>query len=269
VKISAFIAGFAIVFLSIEAFGFAAPETLKYDLSLAGFTIGQLTLDAKDDDANLRIESTMSTRSWVSLFYKVDDHAVSVLQRSTQNAPGHEFVYLPRTYKAMFSEGPHKADIEVSFDNHEKTITCVDLLKKDTTVYLQEYLTIDPLAMLYYMRQIPLTPGKSVFIHVFNNNLVRNVEVQVLNRETIKTTAGDVETIPLRADMHFEGVGIIYYPGDVTVWLTDDEKRVPIVIEKKLSDLARVKSPSFVLRNMPEFLKKKLYSSSLKATLVP
>lgn len=269
VKISAFLTCFAIVFLSVKAFGFDVPETLRYDLSLAGFTIGHLTLEAKDVDSDLRLETSMSTLPWVSLFYKVDDHAVSVLQRSPQKDFSQNFTYLPRTYEAKFSEGPHKADVKVAFDNTKKIIICMDLLNEDTTVYKQEGFTLDPLATLYYMRQVPLTPGESVFIHVFNNKLVRDIEVQVKKRETIKTIAGTVDTVPVRADMYFDGVGVMYYPGDVTVWLTDDEKRIPVVIEKKLNDLAKGKLPAFVLRNMPEFLKEKLFSSSLKATLVP
>ncbi|HYA88647.1 MAG TPA: DUF3108 domain-containing protein [Nitrospirota bacterium] len=112
-KISSFLTCFTIVLLSV-GFGFAAPETLKYDLSLSGFTIGHLTLEAKDDDPNLRLETTMSARSWVSLFYKVDDHAVSVLQRNSQKNPGQNFIYLPWTYQARFSEGPRKADKEAT-----------------------------------------------------------------------------------------------------------------------------------------------------------
>ncbi len=257
-----------LVFPGVNASAFSVPETLMYELSVGGVAIGNLSLEAKDAGPRIELVSTMSTDSWVSVFYPVDDHAVSYLKKTRQKDVSKTFPYIPSAYQLKLNEGPHKADMDLIFDQTRKTITCSDFIENGKTSFKIKAFTLDPLAALYYFRRVPLTPGKSVVLHVINNKVIRKIETECVRRETIKTPFGTFKTVLVRADMHFDGPGIIYYPGDVYIWLTDDERKLPIVIEKKLTALAEGKLPDFVIEKMPAYLKEKLSAGSIKATLI-
>jgi hypothetical protein len=269
VKIPAILTGIILFFITLNAVAFTVPETLRYELSVGGVAIGNLSLAAKDAGENMKLESTMSTLSWVSLFYEVDDHAVSTLKKSRRTGARKGFPYSPLKSRIKINER-RTADVDITFDQSGKTITYADFLANDKTSFSMNDFTLDMLATLYYIRSVPLIPGKSVSLDVINNRAIRKIVVECVRRETITTQRGTFQTVVVKADVHVgvDGPGIIYYPGDVYLWLIDDERKVPIMIEKKLPLLTEGKLPGFVMEKMPDFLKEKLSAGSIKATLV-
>lgn len=259
---------FYTIFSAASAAGFNVPEDLQYELTLGGIKIGDVSLTARNNASYVELDSRVASTQWVSMFYEVEDSAVSFVTRKQQKKPAKAFAYNPHTYRFKMVEGPYTANKEFYFDQQKKTITYTDHLNRETTRHMLKDSAMDPLLSLYYIRQIPLTTGKSVFVSIFNNKMIYRVEVQVLRRETLKTPFGPVNTILVRSNMNCVGDGILYSPGDIYIWLTDDEKRVPILIEKKLDALVEGKLPDFLKGKIPDFLKEKLISGSVKATLV-
>jgi hypothetical protein len=77
-----------------------------------------------------------------------------------------------------------------------------------------------------------LEVGKSVFVDVFDSKKLWNVEVQVLRKEKISTILGEVETIVIKPLMKSEG--IFNRKGEILIWLTDDQKRIPVKMNTKV-----------------------------------
>jgi len=261
---------FFIIFIlvSSNAFSFSIPENFHYDLTLAGINIGSMSLEVKDNGPYIQITSTVTTKKWVSIFYEVDDIAVSFLNKGKQKNSVKNFTYLPHTYRIKINEGKNKVYKEFDFDHTKKRVSYIDYLNKEKAYYILKDLTFDPLSCLYYIRQVPLAVGKSVFVNIFNNKLFYKVEIQVLRKETLKTSLGTFHTIVIRANMSSTGDGIFYKPGDIYIWLTDDEKKIPVLIEKRLNELVEGKMPDYLKDKIPASLKNKLSEGSIKAYLI-
>lgn len=254
--------------LSSAVFGFEIPENLQYELTLGGIKIGKVSLEARNNAPYIELASKVSSVKWVSMFYEVEDSAVSFAVKKQQKNPSKTFPYDSSIYRVRLDEGPYKVNKEFYFDQAKKTVTYKDYLNKEKTYHTFKDSTMDPLLSLYYIRQIPLETGKSLYVNIFNNKLIYRVEVQALRKETLKTSRGIVNTILIRSNMNSVGDGILYSPGDIYIWLTDDEKKIPVLIEKKLDALVEGKLPDFLKGKIPGFLKDKLTSGSVKATLL-
>ena len=248
--------------------GLIVPERLDYDLTLADINVGSMSLEAAPKGQHVLLESKSSSAKWVSLFYDVDDHAVSLLGKSQLKELPKTFAFVPVSSKVSINEGPNRAQKEFAFDYGKKVISYSDTLKREKANLALKGLTLDALSALYYMRHVPLKPGTSFAMNIFNNKVTYRTEVQVLRKEAVDTALGRVNTFVLRANMDGVGDGVIYYPGDIYIWLTDDDKRVPVIIEKRLRPLIEGKIPDVIKKNMPDFLLNKISSGAVRAVIV-
>ncbi|HEY4484984.1 MAG TPA: DUF3108 domain-containing protein, partial [Nitrospiria bacterium] len=74
--------------------------------------------------------------------------------------------------------------------------------------------------------------GRSVFIDVHESKKNWRLEIQILGREKLKTVLGKVPTIKVKAVVLFEGV--LMDKGDVYIWVTDDERRIPVLMTGRI-----------------------------------
>jgi hypothetical protein len=74
--------------------------------------------------------------------------------------------------------------------------------------------------------------GETVTIDVHESNKNWRLAIQALNREKIKTAAGEFMAIRTKAKVEFEGVFL--ERGDVYVWFTDDDRRLPVRMDSKI-----------------------------------
>lgn len=257
-----------LISLSANAFGFDIPENLQYELTLGGIKIGKVSLETRNNPPYIELASRVTSVKWVSMFYEVEDSAVSLVTKKQQKLPLKIPAYDSHTYRVKLNEGPYRVSKEFYFDYAKKAIVYKDQINNETTYHRFKASTMDPLLSLYYIRQVPLNIGKSIFVTIFNNKLIYTVEVQVIRKETLKTPLGTFNTILIRSNMNSVGDGILYSPGDIYIWLTDDGKRLPVLIEKRLDALVEGKLPDFLKGKIPGFLKDKLTSGSIKATLL-
>ncbi len=59
-----------------------------------------------------------------------------------------------------------------------------------------------------------------------------NVEVQVLRKERLKTGLGEFNTVVIKPLMKSEG--IFNRKGDMVIWLTDDDRHIPVMMKTKI-----------------------------------
>ncbi len=85
------------------------------------------------------------------------------------------------------------------------------------------------ISSFFIMRTLPLPLGRSVFVETFVSRKSYTVEVKILKKELLNTILGSVRTIKVKPELLFEGVH--ERRGDVYMWCTDDQRRVPVQIK--------------------------------------
>lgn len=216
-----------LVLVPVVASAFSIPERLEFGLYWAGIKAGNAVMETKDNGSTIQIVSTATSTPLVSVFYKVEDVVTSTIQKSEKSPFGASL-----NYRIKIREGSHRRDKEVIFDSTAKKVTYTNHIDKTNALHDLTEATFDPLASLYYVRTLPLEVGKSVYVSIFDSGKFYKLEVKVIRREEIETPAGTFKTIMVQPVMLTEG--IFSRKGDMHVWFTDDEKKVPVQLKTKV-----------------------------------
>ncbi len=224
---------FPVFFMDIPpAFPFSIPERLQYDLTWTGIKTGEAILEARDHGQYIQLISTAESAKWVSLFYAVEDTVTSTLKREGEKESFGAFIGVPYRYRITLQEGKHRRDKEILFDYPAGKITHINHLRREVREFPLKGMVFDPLSSFYYLRSLPLAVGKSVSIDLFDNKKTYALEVRVLRKETVKTPAGTFPTLVVKPLMQSEG--IFHRKGDILIWLTDDERRLPVQLKTRV-----------------------------------
>ena len=202
-------------------------ERLTYDISwlniLAGTAVMEVQKDgAAGDSLRAKLVTTAQSRPAISKFFPVDNRVESEFDLRAQ---------LPQHMVFRRREGKNKEDIEYTFHHAEGTVTVV---REGTTKTVPIPAgTHDLISCLYYVRnQLPLTPGASLILNVYHDKKNRQVEVRVESIEMLEGAWGRVETAQVIVIMPFKGLFI--NKGNIRVWFTTDERRIPVRMKAKV-----------------------------------
>ena len=217
--------------ICLSPIAYSAPLTVTekfvYDLTWTGIKAGTASLELKNDGDKVKILSTAQSASWVSVFYTVDDRVESTLLKDSA-----ESFFQPSQYRIKIREGRHRRDKEIIFDAHNSKAIYIDRLKPERKDFQVTPQVLDPLSGFYYLRLLKLSVGQPVYITIFDSKKVWNVEVQVLKKEKITLPIGKINTVVVKPLMKSEG--IFYGKGEIFIWLTDDEKHIPVKMQTKV-----------------------------------
>ena len=165
------------------------------------------------------IVSTAKSNKFFSVFFKVDDRVESFMDI-------HE-LYSHR-YDKHLREGKFKADISMIFD--QKNHLALYNNSQDTfsvPAYVQ-----DVLSAFYYVRTQDLEVGRSIFVDNHTDRKNYPLEVKVLRKEKIEVPAGTFDCLVVEPIL--KASGIFKHKGKLTVWLTDDEVKMPVLMKSKV-----------------------------------
>lgn len=210
------------------AAAFPIPERLEFDISYTGITAGHAVQEVTQNGSEIHIVSTAKSADWIKLFFPVDDRIESIL---IQGAPP-LFIGVPRLYKERIREGWTRFQKDAVFDREQSTVTTKDYLKHTELSQKITKRTYDTLSSFFYFRSVPLQVGTSYFIDIFDCKRMWNTEVKVLRREEIVTPLGRFKTVVIQPLLKSEG--IFARTGDMHIWLTDDDRRVPVQMKSKV-----------------------------------
>jgi hypothetical protein len=202
-------------------------ERLTYEISWLNILAGTAVMEVRPDDASgdvsrAKLVTTAQSRPAISKFFPVDNRVESEFDLKSQ---------LPQHMIFHRREGKNKEDIEYTFHHAEGTVTAVRQGTVETLPIPAG--TQDLISCLYYVRnQLPLTPGASLMLNVHHDKKNRQVEVRVENLETLEGAWGRVETAQVLVIMPFKGLFI--NKGNIRVWFTRDERRIPVRMKAKV-----------------------------------
>jgi hypothetical protein len=210
------------------ASAFPVPERLEFDLSYTGILAGRAVQEVALEGDEMHIVSTARSAAWLKLFFPVNDRIESVLIEGVPQVS----IGVPRLYSERIHEGWTRFQKDAVFDRQKLEVNTKDLLKKTENTQKITKQTYDTLSSFYYFRTVPLKIGASYFIDIFDCKKLWNTEVQVLRREEIETPLGRFKTVVIKPILKSEG--IFARTGDMYIWLTDDERRIPVLMKSKV-----------------------------------
>ena len=126
----------------------------------------------------------------------------------------------------QLNEGNYHKKYDTSIDyNNSIAIVNNDTLKITGAVR-------DPYSLLYYFRTIPLEIGQVLDFTTLDNKKLTDFQVIIDGKETVKTPAGTFPCIIVKPFR--EGKTLLKNDGDMKIWFSDDELRLPVQIQIKL-----------------------------------
>lgn len=206
---------------------FANGERLVYRISWLTLLAGRAVLEADRSTTSngrpgFRFLAAAQSSPLVTKLYPVDNRAESQVDAAT---------LLPQHMSFRRREGRRKNDFDYTFHHAAGTVAAV----KDgqTDVLAIPNGTQDAISCLYYVRSVlPMTPGASLVMNVHHDKQTYKLAVRVEALETVKGPWGTVETARVLASMPFQG--LFLNQGDIRVWFTADERRIPVMMKAKV-----------------------------------
>lgn len=198
----------------------AEEEVLSYRISMLGLPVGSGELTAKRDQSGVRISLRVASNALIATLYPVDDRV------ETRLLGGNYIITRIRQ-----REGAFRGERGFTLFLRERSVFWIDLLKKvSTREPLPTSDVLDILSGLYYLRNRPLQVGKSERLQIFDSNVFTSVPVEVLRREELSLSGvGKVNALLLHPRLVTEG--IFRRTGEIRIWVTDDERHVPVRME--------------------------------------
>lgn len=217
-----------IILASSSALAFPVSERLEFEISYTGIPAGRAVLEVFGEGEEVHIVSTAHSADWLKFFFPVDDRIESVL---IEGSPPFS-MGVPRLYRERIREGRTRFQKDAVFDRKNLEVLTRDLLKKTVTTQKITKWTYDTISSFYFFRTVPMQVGMSYYIDIFDCKKLWNTEVKVLRREEIETPLGRFKTVLIRPILKSEG--IFARTGDMYIWLTDDERRIPVQMKSKV-----------------------------------
>jgi hypothetical protein len=158
----------------------------------------------------------------VTTFYPVNNRVESIVNLKT---------FLPERMSFHRREGKRKNDFEYTFHHREGTVTAVKDGKTDELQIPAD--AQDAISCLYFARRsLALTPGTSLSMNVHHDKKNYKLDVRVEALEMLEGPWGKAQTARVLVVMPFQG--IFLNEGNVRVWFTTDEQRIPVRMKAKV-----------------------------------
>lgn len=222
---------------------FQVGEELHYQINWGFVPAGQGEIKIQDvgsDDGVFHIITTARSNAFVDTFYKVRNRIETYLDLTRDCSLG---------YKKIQHEGTHNRDVDLVFDHENSEATLIRNGKVKKVIKVPEAIH-DPLSAIYYLRTISNWEHEPI-LNVTDGKKTYEVRVRILGRETVETPFGFFKTIKIEPII--EDMEIIFdkkKEGKLHIWLTDDDKKIPVKMRSELAfgaiqvSLAEIKLPS-------------------------
>jgi len=211
---------------------FQRGEKLEFRISFHSSLTGNIpaasaTVEVTDENKKFDGRDTYhvvgygKTTGIIEMFYQVEERFESFID---------EKALFPHYFIRKTRENNYQKDENVAFRHKEKIA-----VSKSGVKNVPENVQ-DILSSFYYARVIDLSkskPGAEFPVSFYLDDSVYNSKLVFVGRETVKTRLGKFSCLKVKPMV---ATGYVFDdPYPVTVWVTDDQNRIPVRIESKLS----------------------------------
>jgi len=213
-----------------ESFPFSPGEKLTFKLRWGLIPAGEVVLEVLPIETMNGIDSyhfsmTVKSTPFIDVFYKVRERVDSYVDLDMT----HSLLYTKKQH-----EGRHKRDVIVNLDWEKSQARYSNYGKKRKPISILPG-SFDPLSIFYAFRlleveedseiEIPVTDGKKCVIGIG----------RVIKRETVEVSCGTYDTFLIEPDLkHIGGVFKKSKDAKIKLWVTSDNRRMPIKIKSKV-----------------------------------
>ncbi len=211
--------------------GFGPGERLVYDVDWGMINAGTSELSIMDTlrcDEYLcyHLLSRANTNAFVSAFFRVDDRVESMMDVNG---------LFSRGFEKHLHEGSYREDRWFGIDQERQVV--YQLESEANTKYAADTISVnrgvqDILSALQYVRHMDFRPGDEIHLQTVDNFKPYELVVKVHRRERIKVPAGRFNCLVVEPLM--KSTGLFKAKGKMTIWLTDDERRLPVLMKSKI-----------------------------------
>jgi hypothetical protein len=209
--------------VSNEAFG--VGERLVFDVNYGMITAGEAVMaipafDSIEGRKCYRVEFSVNSLPSFSWIYKVEDRYLTFIDIET---------IAPWRFEQHIREGSYARDFVAEFDQFR------GLAKTKDSVYQVPEYVHDIMSAFYYTRTLDfdgMERGDYITLHNFYKNKSHELRVRFLGRQELEVAAGTFRTIVVEPLVK-EG-GLFKSEGRIVVWLTDDERKIPVRVNTKV-----------------------------------
>jgi hypothetical protein len=205
-----------------------ADETLQYKAEWRLVRAGTVTLDWQSAAGGYQARLNLRSAGLVSMLYKVDN-----LYQAGMSA---ELCAIDSLLTA--NEGSRSRETKVTFDAERGKASSLERdLKKNVTLATREIeippCVYDVIGGLYRLRRMNIPVGKSAEIPISDGKKSVMARIEAQQQESVDTPAGKFKAVRYEAFL-FNNV-LYRRSGRMFIWLTDDERKLPVQIRFRLS----------------------------------
>lgn len=201
-----------------------AAETLVYEVNWGPFRAGYLVLTVEPVQHNktIKLGGKALSSNFISAFYKMRDYVIS-----TVDSDG----LYPLFFEQHIREGKrYKSDRWILYDHTAKraVIKERELKTVDAPPFLHDYLSL-----LYQVRSMKTEPGDTFCFNIYMHKKVYPLWFQCRESKEIKVGCGTFNCTLIEPKLVGDG-GAFNRKDRIEVWISNDERRMPIQIKSKI-----------------------------------
>jgi len=222
-------------FRTVTNNAFKPGEKLDFDINYGFINAGTATLEVDPNTSNINgrdcylVKVNISSSPSFDFIYKFNELYKSYLDRQgvfpwlteQEKTEGKDYKYI----KSEFDQENQKVIItERNANNEEK--------KKEVKIDLY---TLDDIGAFYYARTLDVTgkqPGEVTILPYLSKDEVKELKIKFIGKENVETSAGEFRCVMVQPML--KESALASKVDDVTIWLTDDENKIPVKIQMKI-----------------------------------
>jgi hypothetical protein len=202
---------------------FDAGEWFQFSIQYGAVKAGDALMQVEpmqviDGRTCYHLVSKAESNSFFSLFFKVRDRVDSFMDA--------ENLVSRRFYKNTL-EGKHRDNFSIEFNNDSGTVSYSNGFVMEVAPCSQ-----DILSAFYYVRTLDLKVGQNIEVPCHADKKNYPLVVKVHKRETVRTPAGKFKCVVIEPLL--KSSGLFRQKGRLTIWLTDDQYKIPILMKSKI-----------------------------------
>ena len=218
--------------LQAQEKAFDVGEWFKFRIHYGLVNAGYATLEIKEATKNgkkvFHAVGNGYTTGMTKFFFKVNDDYQSFFDKKTGQ---------PYQFLRKINEGGYTKNQEGFFNQSANNVLVKDYKKNtEKTISVPENVQ-DIVSSFYYLRNHPtidkLKPGESISIDMFFDDETTKFKLKFMGREVLKTKFGKVNAMIFRP--YVQAGRVFKEEESLTVWISDDENRVPLRIKASLA----------------------------------
>jgi hypothetical protein len=181
-----------------------------------------------DKSFNYHVVAHGETTGLAKLFFKVKDEYYSIFSKNIT----------PLKFGRNIIEGSYTANETIFFNKQKNEATVIDLKNEiKTPIPVSENIQ-DIISAFYFFRTLPkedLISKNTIYKlpMIYNEEGEFTFELRYIGEETVKTSLGKIQCYKFKP--YLPNLGRIFKdPNAITIWVTNDENRIPVKVSAKI-----------------------------------